>query len=193
MTSARVISVNPSKKTLGRFWEEGIPYRDKGLKLVRSVAKVPEVKLPMSFLFGIRKKRSTAYAMSTLAIRIVLGAAMIVFGVMNLDPANPAIVPLVMMFAGTMIFFGFMTRIVTFATAGYLGYMAVTSFLAGAPIDAMMIGTASTVGACLLIFILGPGRVSVDQLIRRAILVSKRRKRSRKSEARMTYKAFQNA
>ena len=68
-TQAMIISVDPGKKTLGRFWEEGLPYNGTARQIIRAVSQTPSLGNPGSLLLGVGRKTSHSYAFMLLLIR----------------------------------------------------------------------------------------------------------------------------
>lgn len=192
-TQAMIISVDPGKKTLGRFWEEGLPYNGTVRQIIRTVSQTPSFGNPGSLLLGVGRKTSHSYAFMLLLIRVITGVAMIASGIFLSNAAASAALPIVLISAGTMLILGLLGRIASAATAAFC-IITLASALADGQAPAYLIAMLGVIsGVTILTAILGPGVFSCDRLLRRAFIKMEHRRTLKNRARRCSYQAFKYA
>lgn len=195
-----VISVNPAKKSLGALHPELLGRMMKSCRIPKKIVSASGFSPIVNFIFGINKSVTTGWSGKLFVIRLLVSAYLIFNGIGSAPDFSAFNIAGVQIILGGMLFLGLFARIASIASAGIFGWNAI-SFLASAPEAAVMPDTSLILSAvlCVIAAITGPGRFSIDQLIRRSLvraakkraIVQRRRKRRITSEERMCYKAFQ--
>ena len=160
---AKVISVNPGKKTLGRFWEEGLAGHEVGRRIIRTIAAPAKPAGYIAALTGISTDTGRTMSLNLL-LRLLLGCGMIAMAAMLL--VGTVTVQVAAIVAGVSILLGMFCRPVCIIASILF---AITTFNG---LDAGMFQWETAVlGVVSVVFaVLGPGRFSVDQLIRSALI-----------------------
>lgn len=161
---AKVISVNPGKKTLGRFWEEGLAGHEVGRRIIRTIAVPAKPAGYIAALTGISTDTGRTMSLNLLLLRLLLGCGMIVMAAMLL--VGTVTVQVAAIVAGVSILLGMFCRPVCIIASILF---AITTFNG---LDAGMFQwETAVIGVVSVVFaVLGPGRFSVDQLIRSALI-----------------------
>lgn len=192
MTDVKVISVNPGRKTLGALNSDIIERMARSCNPTNYSVSTPRLKSVCNFVFGIDKNVSGSWSSKLFFARLIVSAFLLSIAIPQLlTPmfGYDLILPVATVAVAGMILLGFFARMASFAGFVYAAYM---SYLTG--FDAVY-----TLQTILFIFMAmtGPGRYSIDQLLRRAIFKSSKRRRARRlrraAEDRLSYKALRNA
>lgn len=208
MADVNVISVNPGKKTLGALNLEFVEKMARTCRPITMGIHSPRTKTICNFIFGINKYVSSSWSSKLWLLRSVIAVYFISVGILAIMSGAEGIhfgISVANIVMGGMIFLGFLARIS--ATAGFLLYAsaAVTAalgyvwHLSSSEIPVFETETVMQALLMLVIAVAGPGRYSVDQLLRRFIfrkakyraLRRSRIRNARDISARLSYKAWQ--
>ena len=195
MNSVRVISVNPSEKTLG----EKLFNQNRLSTISRCLAK-PGRKLGFSwakfanFLFGINRNVNSQLSGKLFLLRLLCGAAVLASVLVPMHPDavmafDFELMKVPALLFGTMLVTGLFLRPASVVAAGWFGFIAYRSVMAGA----FDLEAASMTLVALIFTVLGPGRYAIDQIFRHAVFALgriNRRKRSRKAGRGLDYRAY---
>lgn len=203
MADVNVISINPGKKTLGALNIDVIEKVARSCRPAGHAIRIPKTKTVCNFIFGINKAVTSAWSSKLWICRSIISALFIAEGIISVmagvsgTDLHLAIFNII---AGTLIFPGLFTRIT--AISGFILYLAMgAASIPGLglsfPVPAhegLDFGALAQSSAFLFLAITGPGRYSIDQLLRRSIFLSAKRraiKRARNAAARrLSYKAW---
>lgn len=188
MNLADVISVIPGRKTRGEF---NAVYGSVG-KLTRGLRSVTNqassLQQFVNFATGISSTTGKFFSWKMLGVRMLIGALFLTMGIISLISTPYDISAISMIAMGGSLILGLFTRFTSTAFAAFFGYLAYPAIMSGSiPYE-----DAMTVITGLIFMIFGPGRISIDQLIRKGLFTISRRKRVRKPRV-MTYRAYQYA
>lgn len=173
MNISNIISVDPAQKTLGYIHSEltGRLLRNSGISRNREPS---HSQYALNLIFASSSPGGWKYGICLLVLRLFFAAIMIVSGSFILSgeiypPAFPIpsdIYAISQIIIGGMLAFGFFSRFAMLA--GFTGY----AYIAGCKILAGVFSISSLMlcMACLIFFILGTGRLSLDFLIRMGIV-----------------------
>lgn len=202
-----VISINPAKKTIGALHPELLERVAKGYKAMDDAMPKPHLKNFFNLFFGINKSVKAGWSGKLFAIRFFVAAYFLGIGIMSATSFPSADVPTLMICTGAMIFLGLFERVLSFAGFLLLGSIALTSAL-GISWDLQPISTPffnEQAAFCslfaLILAIIGPGRYSIDQIMRHTIYAAAKRRQARRisrnaeraADMRMSYRAWQAA
>lgn len=196
MGKARIISVNPGIKTIGELGLKS----SRLARISRTIAnsgiyKKSLFRKTINLLFGIDNRIDTRLSSKLMLLRVLCGVLMVSSVLVPMSPS--AIVsldfgpmPAMMCLLGISLTLGFLSRLTSYAGAGWFGYNLAMSIIHATP-DA----SAGALMLLMLVFsILGPGMFSTDQLIRRGLFSLRRRileNRHRKGRRpELDYRAF---
>lgn len=202
-----VISINPGRKSFGEINFE-LPRINVSEEIIsKSSSKTRHFRSFINFLTGINPGVTTKWSIKILTQRLIAGGTLIAAGIMDFNGFLDFDLPTVMIITGALVLSGLFTRIasaiggIAFGAIAVLSYLGIANpYLPTYPISAGEINFAYVLYAGLLLnaMISGPGRFSIDQLIRSGAFALRRRsiknnirKAHRKAELRMSYKAFQ--
>ncbi|MCM1377584.1 MAG: hypothetical protein NC097_04150 [Clostridium sp.] len=193
---ATVISVNPVKIPLGLLKPKSA-LRLKGQRIVAAesaiVAKrASTLQKRLNLFFGVDGKMSAMRSAQLLTIRLLFGLLLFVLPYLmeNSIISTVAVQSMSMnvwMVIGIMLLTGSLERMLMIASAGWFAYILATGLIANGIIDSF---SAVCVILSLALAMWGSGRFSVDTLIRHWLLWMMRRRRNRKAERRLSYKAY---
>ena len=211
MAQVNVISVNPSKQTLGALNIESIE------KMARSYnpnatpsLQLPGLKTLCNFIFGINRSVTAAWS-KKLAIVRSLAAVLFIAISFSLSATLPfgSSLPTAAMIIGVMMILGVFERLASFAGAAYCAVIAAFAIpaVSDAPMltehimnPAVLLCIATSCGL-FVVSMFGPGRFSVDQILNTltykfssAKLQQRHdRNRQRQAEMRLSYKAWRSS
>lgn len=186
--SIRVISVNPANLTRGELHPEAWEASFKKVSEIVSGSKLPKSCEISNFIFGINRSTTRKKSSFLVLIRLVASALIITSAVMTFSSVAVPGLGYSLLALGLIAMFGICLRPLSAVAAGWTGYLAVT--LVHGSINPIL------AGVCLLsiiLAILGPGRFSIDSLLRRTVFNHERRRRNaarKAAEMRLSYKAF---
>lgn len=186
--SIRVISVNPANLTKGELHPEAWEASFKKVSEIVSGSKLPKSCEISNFIFGINRNTTRSKSAYLFLARLVASALIITSAVMIFGSVVPASVGFSLIALGVVAFFGICLRPLSAIAAIASGYLAFT--LVPGSINLIL------AGICLIssiLAVLGPGRFSVDSLLRRTVFNRERRRRNaarKAAEMRLSYKAF---
>lgn len=202
MNPANVISVNPSRKTLGEICVNSEKLRG----ISRAIAGTPTISHTecskrnrasqfINFIFGINSSTNSKVSTKLTIVRLICGAALLfTYGTAFLA-GDDSISTLALCIAGSSIVLGLFTRISSTLALGWLAYTFALSVQTQAPDISYMLPAL----VCGIFTILGPGKFSFDQLMRYALrkLFKVNNKQSASSHvkpaANMSYRAYSMA
>lgn len=207
MADVNVISVNPSKQTLGALNFEFMHKMARTCRPMAQAIHTPRFKTVCNFIFGINKNVTPAWSAKLFFSRAIISAFFIAIGIIGILSGAEGIRQAVSIFnivIGGMLFLGFFARIASFAgfllnasiaVSAALGY---TWSLSAASVATFEMAEVTQALLLLIVAISGPGRYSIDQILRRAIFRKAKYqtlKRSRsikykESAIRMSYRAW---
>lgn len=201
-----VISVNPGAKPKGAMQNELFNRLATPIKILDNPVRHTKFRPLINFLSGINSNVNTAWSVKLLMVRLIAGATLLVTGILNYHGIYGYNVPSMLITLGVAMIIGLFSRIlsgvgaVVFASVMALAYFGMTTpYLPYTVLTEGVLNYGYLLSSVLLILcaMIGPGRFSLDQLIRAAILQYRKnalkRKRAsaiRKAEMRMTYKSF---
>ncbi len=176
MNDVQVISVNPTKKTLGEklFKEESFARISRTISSGRKIAS--PLKKFLNVMFGLNPGVNRLVSVKMLALRIVCGSIMIASVLLPMSPESILALDfgphsIIMCALGLSLISGMLTRISSLAGIAWFGTLLFNSMMDGTP-DVL----AGAIAMIMTVFvIMGPGNYSVDQLARRAMFISARR------------------
>lgn len=193
MNNINVISINPAQSAKGALHPEVFERIAREYRVNRDTAKINvSSKRAINFLFGINKGITTRQSAALFSTRSILGLGMTACGIISgitLTAFTPATMMVVL---GVSLFSGLFTRLTSAAAMGVFGFFSAMSYLSGMMPDITVIASFAI---ALLFMVVGPGRFSIDQIMRQAMYKSaKRRARARAiklAENRLSYRAIQ--
>ncbi|MCM1369384.1 MAG: hypothetical protein NC204_03325 [Candidatus Amulumruptor caecigallinarius] len=184
--AGNVISVNPGKKTRGELYALFNLER-----ITRTITNTPKLRAPLrSFLnicFGINPKADFSSSYKLLTVRFIIA---IFFGYAAFSEFNttaPFFNAYLLAFCSFSILTGTLMRLSCAAASFYFASFIImqTGFANFNP------GILIYAITPLMLFILGPGRISIDQLIiKRIVKICKRTDVRKVSAATMSYRAY---
>lgn len=186
-TSVKVISINPSVKTLG---ELNLPSMN--LECLSRSFSNPGIKSTAKsdltgLFFGTSHKTGKWMQFKVLAIRIICAALLVYTGLIEGIPHNiNNIESIIMLTAAGSMALGFMMRPLTVIAAAFLIFTGTWRSAS----DAIDMTTLFQTAACLVPCILGSGRISIDSIITRYIGRRKAMNRRRSRSREMDYRAY---
>lgn len=180
MNATQVISVNPGKKTIGELLLEARKNEPASHSIVAAVTRKPKGHSLMNALTGISAKASKSTSRRLLFLRVITAAILggLAWYSWYAEAEPMLFIPLIVL--GGSLLTGFLTRIVSIGMLGTFVYFAFQG-LAAPVISGALAFTA------LVFAILGPGRYSIDQLIRHAALSASKRRNSSSTIPRMKF------
>lgn len=203
MTRINVISINPAQITLGALHPEKIIRKRRDKK--RAAASLSEtednpgarrtrrsfgMKSRLNFFFGINAETGMKTSLKLFVCRILFSAFLITWCLLSLATA-PVEVVSAFLVVGLLLMIGLFTRVATFCGFVASATYAVIELAVESTLNESMVLLAL---GCLIFCMLGPGRVSLDSIIRTRLfrlakLVSLRKARQL-VERRLSYKAY---
>lgn len=193
MNISNIISVDPAQKTLGYIHSEitGRLLRNSGIARNNEPSHSQYL---LNLIFASASPGGWKYGICLLILRLFFAAIMIVSGSFILSgeinaPALPIpaeVYAISQIVIGGMLAFGFFSRFAMLA--GFTGYAHIATCKIIAGIFSM--SSLMLCMACLIFFILGTGRISIDFLIRTGIIRHIRRRRRRLAILRLSYRAY---
>lgn len=203
MIDAKVISINPSKKTTGELHSE---FLEKMARKCRP-ASLPMMhfKTFVNLMFGINRHTSKTDSTKYLIFRLLIAGCLIIHTVLNTNYAiTVPITTWIAIAVSISLVFGIFSRMTAFSISAICVLTICMS--SGGENQDLIIGSLSIpfyeicVYAILMFFtaFFGPGKWSIDNLIRKTILriatgIQNRRSVSRKQKLakdRLSYRAF---
>lgn len=205
MSNERIISVNPAKATLGASNREMLERIARGCRASAPRLEGDGMKALVDFIFGINKNVSSVWSGKLIAIRCIVGAMLLASALISGIDFQYFTFSNVQLVVGVMILAGFFDRMaaitgVAFYILFFIWDSPVMMATDGVQVASTLLHSPDALFAMLLVFcaIIGPGRYSIDQLIRRSIINgTKRRKeaktasrKAKEAEIRLSYKAY---
>lgn len=185
MTPANVISVNPSKIA------EGARFPDTVLQNAANVSRITNIRTKtyqsqdplVSFIFPTRKTGLISSSLLFLA-RIILGSALVFPTLAGIYfPKTEPILHAAAFTLGIILFIGILARPMAILTAFYFGFTLLEN-----SVTATSIATTAVFVISIIIALIGPGKISIDGIIRHII------SHTRPHHSTIpTYKAFSSA
>ena len=206
MADVNVISVNPGKKTLGALNIDLISKVARSCRPVSRAIRTPRFKTVCNVVFGINKSVTPSWSSKLWLSRSVVSAYFLITGIIGISASTGNALHALSIFnivAACMIFLGFLSRIAS--ASGFMLYAAIAVsaafgyswHLSSATTPVFESMAVMQAIMYLLIAVTGPGRYSIDQLLRRYIFRKAKRRailRARHAaENRMSYKAWREA
>lgn len=205
-----IISINPGRKTFGEMNLE-MARMDVSAKSKAGSSTLKRFKSVINFLSGINPGVTAKWSTKILFLRLIAGATLMATGFLNYFGEFSYNVPSMLIILGSILIIGLFTRVLSilgaalFATVMATTYMGVTlPYLPQTIVPFGELNYAYLLCSVLLLIcaMIGPGRFSIDQMIRTGAFSIKRnkikkrnkkamRKSEKQAEMRMTYKAFQ--
>lgn len=196
MNISEIISVDPAQKTLGYLHYEftGRLLRNSGIARNNEPS---HSKYLLNLIFASSSPGGWKYGICLLILRLFFAAIMIVSGSFILSGEinapttliHPEIYAISQIVIGGMLALGFFSRFAMLAGFSGYAYIATCKIISGI----FSISSLTLCMACLIFFILGTGRLSLDFLIRTTILRHTRCRRRKLAKRRMSYKAIHYA
>lgn len=205
MGNARIISVNPGAKSLGASNPDMLKRLARGYRNATPEVSVVGPKAFADFIFGINRNVSSVWSGKLLGIRLLIGALLIVSALMSGVDFHYLLFSNVQLVVGIMFIVGLFERMAALVgIAFYLLFFIWDSHLIVAnnttEIVTAILHSTEILFVVLLIVgaVVGPGRYSIDQLMRRSIVnrikTSEAQKqairRQKEADARLSYKAY---
>lgn len=195
-----VISVNPAKKSLGALHPELLGRMMKNCRIPKKIAQASGFNPIVNCIFGINKTVTIGWSGKLFVVRILVSAFLILNGIAAAPDFSAFNVAAAQIVLGGMLFIGLFSRIAAIASASIYGWEIISVITASSepwaiPDTALIL----SVTLCVIAAITGPGRFSVDQIIRRSLVraakrkaIARRRRKTREDiEKRTSYEAFQ--
>ena len=193
MNISNIISVDPAQKTLGYLHYEitGRMLRNSGIARNNEPSHSNYM---LNLVFSSSSPGGWKYGLCLLLLRLFFAAIMIVSGSFILSgEINPPSVPIPaeiyaisQIVIGGMLALGFFSRFAMLAGFTGYAYIAACKIMAGV----FSISSLMLCMACLMFFIIGTGRLSLDFLTRMAILRQQCRRRRKLAARRLSYRAY---
>lgn len=186
MNTANVISVNPGRKTLG---EVNAPLYFE--RITRTIAQSHKIKKPgiglLNFILGVNPAVNDSISWKLIALRSVYGIALsLLAGYFMLQgTANTATIAIAA--TGISLIFGIFSRLCALSCTSILIVLSVMGYMLTGTINTLQISIASF---SMIFAVLGPGKFSVDQLIRRSIIRMKKHHTTTKKSPTLTYNVY---
>lgn len=184
MSAPRTISVNPCQKTLGEFNYSHEAMAKVSRRLTSTGTKDEfSYKRLVNFLLGLDSHTNMRFSLRILVLRLIFAFVLSIM-------ASNGIEPLMFSIIAVSIALGFCTRIISLAGTIALISAFYTGIMNG---DTSIITIATTLFTALFCYF-GPGRISLDIIIRKDLFKSmvKGNKREIEVVKEMDYKAFLN-
>lgn len=183
--NASIISVNPGKTTLGNLNPEATARMVLRRRVMhRQSSRVNLLRRRISLIFGIKGRFSTKRTVQLLLTRLAFAGLLVGIALTRFEGAmeTSAIV------LASLISVGLFCRISNLAVASWAGSLAVMAGIAG---EFETTSTAVAIIAAALAYS-GPGKYSIDAILRHALFRSLNRRISRRLAARrLSYRAYQ--
>lgn len=192
MSITKIISIDPTRKTLGSIHSEITERILRNSNISHGDNTLSSRQL-VNFIFGI-PSGSTLFNSCIFLVRTLFATVLILSGSLILSnevnaPTTfiaPQLFAIGQILIGGMLFFGLLSRLAMAAGFTAFAFVAVKSILAGSlVISPIVLGSI-----CLIFMLLGTGRFSCDFLIRKAIILNAVRKRKKIAEHRLSYRAY---
>lgn len=198
MNQANVISVNPGQKTLGELHIN----EHRLARISKAISGPSPISSPLkkffNTFFGINSKVNAQYSKKILLSRVLIGALYIYIGLQGVIAGDSwssmSGYEIATAILGASIFTGLLTRVTGIAGVILYGIISYSAWIQG---DIDISGIMMLLPAIIMI-ITGPGRYSIDQMIRYRLFTglqgmkSRHRQNRRKENLRYGYRAYAN-
>ncbi len=197
MNKIEVLSVNPGSNTLGALNPEVASAVARSSRMIgnRSDSLIDDT---VDFLTAVRHPSAMRLGSALLMLRVVFGVLLIVTGCLSIPSLytldsiaalQPHWLGVLQVAVGTLLCLGLASRLASLAGMLAFGTISVMAIESGILPQADLLYTF----ACFAFFILGAGRISVDGLCRKYIIIMRQRRKdpARLAKTRLSYKAFQ--
>lgn len=196
MNISEIISIDPAQKTLGSLHSEitGKILRNSGISRNKAITHSHYI---LNLIFASSSPGGWRYGICIMLLRFCYAAIMIVSGSFILSGeinAPTSLIPsdvyaISQIVIGAMLALGFLSRFAMLT--GFTGY----AYIAACKIMAGIFSISSLLlcMGCLIFFILGTGRLSIDFLIRMGIMHRSERRREKLVSRRLSYRAYRYA
>ncbi len=192
MSSINVISINPAQSAKSALHPEVFERLAREYRVDTEMTKLNlSAKKTINFIFGINKRISRSMSFNLLAARTLAGSGLIGFAFyqgLSMTAFSPA---WVMLSFGISLLCGFFTRMTSLLSFGYFSVVSTLAFMTSGSIDIYSLAPAIL---SLLFMLVGPGKFSSDQIMRRNLYkYSKTRARAKAiklAENRLSYRAM---
>lgn len=200
MTHASVISIDPGKSTLGDLNPAATARTLRYRVLNREAQASASFKHVLNSIFAIGNAgRAQSKGVSLMLVRMLVGTILLFCGLSEgfggvlptpevLQSAGfvPSLETVALLMTGTSLCLGLFTRIMLLASAVCFGIVFGEGIAA-----CEFMQTAALMFALSLVFaVKGPGRLSMDALIRRSLYSAHRNRARRRAARRLSYEAF---
>lgn len=193
MNVSDIISIDPTQKTLGALHSEftGRLLRNSGITRHNTTSHSGYL---LNLIFASSSPGGWKYGICLMMLRFLFAAIMIVSGSFILSGeinAPTSLIPahvyaIAQIVTGGMLALGFLSRFAMLtAFAGY-SYIAVCKIMAGI----FSVSSLMLCMGCLVFFILGTGRLSIDFLIRYSVVRHTHRRHIKMASERLSYRAY---
>lgn len=196
MNISDIISVNPTQKTLGSLHPEitGRILRNSGIARDNHTSHSNYL---MNLIFASSSPGGWKYGICLFLLRLCFAAIMIVSGSLILSGeinAPTSLLPadvyaISQIVVGGMLALGFLSRLAMLAGFSGCAYIAACKIMAGI----FSVSSLMLCMGCLIFFILGTGRISIDFLIRMGLIRNSHRRQRKLVANRLSYKAYRYA
>lgn len=202
MNRINVISVNPGHNTLGALNPENFVNKTReNLRYTSDLyEKVEEgaisshkkfgIKKRLNFFFGINSETGVKTSAKLLVCRTLFSAYLISWSILSFSSV-PVEVISAFLVVGGLLLIGLFSRVASFGGFVASTVLATMQFINNGTLNESLSLLAIT---CLVFSLLGPGRISLDSILRKQIFrISKLmaiKKSRRIAEDRLSYKAF---
>lgn len=196
MNVSNIISVDPAKKTLGEQHPEFTAEFLRNTVVCKQAETQNSHKL-LNVLFGSSSPSANRFAGYMLMFRAMFSSLLIVSGAFILSgeilapasPLAPEALAIGEISVGALLCAGLLTRYAALASTALFLVMTIQSIIAGVfNVQAMMLLYAS-----IGFLVMGAGKYSCDSAISKAFRNYMIRRRERRRQERLSYKAFRNA
>lgn len=197
MNKIEVLSVNPGTNTLGALNPEIASAVARSSRIIgnRSDTLIDDT---LDFLTAVRHPSAMRLGSALLLLRIAFGVLLIVTGCLaipslytlnSIADLQPYWVGVLQVAVGSMLCLGMASRMATLAGMLAFGTLSAMAISEGSLPQTDLLYTF----ACFTFFVLGPGRISVDGLLHKYIIIMRQHHKdpARLAKKRLSYKAFQ--
>lgn len=197
MNKIEVLSINPGTSTLGSLNPELASALASSSSVIgnRSDTLIDDT---VNFFTAVRHPSAMRLGTALLMLRVAFGVLLIVTGCLaipslytlnSIADLQPYWEGVLQVAIGSLLCLGFSARIASLAGMALFGTIAATAIMAGAFPQTEILYTFG----CFTFFTLGAGRISVDGLIRKYIIIARKRRKdpARLAKKRLSYQAFQ--
>ncbi|MDE5790423.1 MAG: hypothetical protein K2H96_04240 [Muribaculaceae bacterium] len=192
MSSINVISINPAQSAKSALHPEVFERIAREYRVDKEMTQINlSAKKTINFAFGINKNVSRSMSVNLLVARAVAGFGLVGFAFYQGLTFSTFSLSWAMLMLGFSLLCGLFTRVSSFISLGFFGYVATMATIAtGTPDFASLVPALIS----MVFMISGPGKFSADQIMRRNLFKfaknHARAKAIKLAENRLSYRAM---